>query len=193
MNVRELSHVVSTALQITGVERHAAHLTHDELLPRAGEEVDERDAAVLLLAVAAAPHPDQASQVVENLASLRLENLVQAGTVMRCEDDVRARLPGNALNAVAEALEYGTSDGPGFRIFGFSVQQGGHFAVITSSAGLPGGVPDRRLQYGEGMSFGLEIHAVVTATALAGVAHALHPQIEVGIDQQGQVQSLATH
>ena len=42
---RELCRVVSAALQVPGVERHAARLVRDGWLPRAGEEVDERDAA----------------------------------------------------------------------------------------------------------------------------------------------------
>ncbi len=76
---RELCRVVSAALQVSGVERHAARLVRDGWLPRAGVEIYERDAAILLLGVAATPHPDQASQVIENLASLRLNGLEQAG------------------------------------------------------------------------------------------------------------------
>ena len=66
-------------------------------------EIYERDAAILLLGVAAAPHPDQAAQVVENLASLRLNSLKRAGVILPCDDTVRTRLPFNALNAVKGA------------------------------------------------------------------------------------------
>ncbi len=42
---RGLCGVTSAVLQVRGVERHAARLVCDGYLPRAGEEVDEDDAA----------------------------------------------------------------------------------------------------------------------------------------------------
>ncbi len=42
---RELCSATSAALQVPGVERHAARLVHDGYLPRAGDEVYEDDAA----------------------------------------------------------------------------------------------------------------------------------------------------
>ncbi len=42
---RGLCGVPSAVLQVRGVERHAARLVCDGYLPRAGEEVDEDDAA----------------------------------------------------------------------------------------------------------------------------------------------------
>ncbi len=41
---RALCRILSAALQVPGVERHAARLVRDGLLPRAGEDVDEADA-----------------------------------------------------------------------------------------------------------------------------------------------------
>ncbi len=67
--VRELCRALGAALQVRGIERHAARLVRDELLPRAGEEVDEHDAAILLLAVLGASQPEQASRTVKWLAS----------------------------------------------------------------------------------------------------------------------------
>ncbi len=42
---RELCRVLATALQVPSVERHAARLVRDGYLPRAGDEVDEDNAA----------------------------------------------------------------------------------------------------------------------------------------------------
>ncbi len=42
---RELCRGLVAALQVPGVERHAARLVRDGYLPRAGDEVDEADAA----------------------------------------------------------------------------------------------------------------------------------------------------
>ncbi len=75
ITTRELCSALATALQVPSVERSAARLVRDGILPRSGEEVNECDAAVLLLAVAAAPHPDQATQVVETVSSLGLRFL----------------------------------------------------------------------------------------------------------------------
>ncbi len=42
---RDLCGALGAALQVPGVERHAARLVHDGYLPRVGDEVDEADAA----------------------------------------------------------------------------------------------------------------------------------------------------
>ena len=44
-DTRELCRVVGAALHIPDVERHSARLVRDGYLPRAGDEVDEDDAA----------------------------------------------------------------------------------------------------------------------------------------------------
>ncbi len=45
ITTRELCGALGAALQVPGVERHAARLVRDGYLPRAGDEVDEADAA----------------------------------------------------------------------------------------------------------------------------------------------------
>ncbi len=42
---RELCGALGAALQVSGVARHAARVVRDGYLPRAGDEVDEADAA----------------------------------------------------------------------------------------------------------------------------------------------------
>ncbi len=42
---RDLCRALGAALQVPGVERHSARLVRDGYLPRAGDEVDEDDAA----------------------------------------------------------------------------------------------------------------------------------------------------
>ncbi len=42
---RDLCRALGAALQVRGVERHAARLVRDGYLPRAGDEVDEDNAA----------------------------------------------------------------------------------------------------------------------------------------------------
>ncbi len=45
ITTRELCGALGTALQVPGVERHAARLVRAGYLPRAGDEVDEANAA----------------------------------------------------------------------------------------------------------------------------------------------------
>ncbi len=47
---RDLCHTLGVALQVPGVERYAARLLRDGYLPRAGDEVDEADAALTFAA-----------------------------------------------------------------------------------------------------------------------------------------------
>ncbi len=73
ITTRELCRVLATALHVSGVERYAARLVRRGLLPRAGYEVEAIDAAVLLMAVAAAPRPEDAPHVVATLAGGRVD------------------------------------------------------------------------------------------------------------------------
>jgi hypothetical protein len=75
MNLRELVHLISTTLQVLGVERHAARLMRAGYLPRSSDTADEDDAALLLLAVMAAPDPSDAVEVVDRLSRLPLVTL----------------------------------------------------------------------------------------------------------------------
>ena len=72
MTIRDLCAVIGSALHIPDVQRWAAPLVRAGLLPRAGAEADASDAAVLLLAVAAAPDPKDAPRVVAGLGALPL-------------------------------------------------------------------------------------------------------------------------
>ena len=106
---RDLCGALGAALQVPGVERYAARLVRDGYLPRAGDEVDEGDAAILLLAVAAAPHPDQATDAIESLMSRRLMLLsrdIGGGIVIEAQDAGRALMSETVVAALAGALEF---------------------------------------------------------------------------------------
>ena len=76
---RDLCRALSAILQIPGVERHAARLVRDGLLPRAREEVEDHDAAILLLALLGTADPAQATWAVERLAGLPRTKVVKSG------------------------------------------------------------------------------------------------------------------
>ena len=193
---RTLCGALSAILQVRGVERHAARLVRDGYLPRSGEEVDERDATILLLAVAAAPHPDQATEVVETLSSLNLRFLSQAVALVvtvQCGDDDRALMPGNVVDAVAEALEYeACTCTPGFQITRLSIQQGGQNATLDAHIHLPGEMRSYCAQYGDIDLFpsGLQTITVVSDTILRAVAAILQPD-QAQRHQQELMPSLA--
>ncbi len=56
---RDLCGGLAVALQVPGVERHAARLVREGYLPRAGDEVDEADAAPSPAAVRQRRHRDR--------------------------------------------------------------------------------------------------------------------------------------
>ncbi len=59
-------------------------------------------------------------------------------------------MPGNVIDAVAEALEYETFNcTPGFQISRLSVQQGGHEVVLDAHVRLPEDLRSYCAQYGE--------------------------------------------
>ena len=194
---RELCRVLATALHVPGIERYAARLVRDGLLPCSSEEVDERDAAMLLLAVAATPYPAQATQVVEILASLNLGYLVRkltAFALLQCDDDDRALMPGNVVDAVAEALEFETFNGvPGFQITRLSVEQGGQGVALDARMYLPEETRRYSAQYGEPdlLPSGIQFSAVVLPSALSAVARAFQPQ--TGRQAHEPMLSLVTH
>lgn len=77
---RKLCRALGAALQVPGVERFAARLVREGVLPRAGDGVNGAEVVALLLAVLGASHPEQASQTVERLAGLpRLQVSKQFG------------------------------------------------------------------------------------------------------------------
>ncbi len=72
MNVRDLCNLLSATLHLPGVDRWAEQLGIRELLPGLDHEVYAIDAALLLVAVVAAPRPADAPRVVVTLADLPL-------------------------------------------------------------------------------------------------------------------------
>ncbi len=70
--LHNLCRVLATALHVPGVDRWAEHLVRRELLSGPDHEANALDAALLLAAVVAAPHPEDAPRVVVALADLPL-------------------------------------------------------------------------------------------------------------------------
>ena len=71
-SLRELCHVLSATFHLPGVDLWAEHLVRRELLPGLDHEVITLDAALLLMAVVAAPRPADAPLVVATLADIPL-------------------------------------------------------------------------------------------------------------------------
>ncbi len=71
MNVRELCRLLSATLHLPGVDRWAEQLVRRELLPGFDHEVNALDAALLLMAVVAAPRPADAPEVARKRALRR--------------------------------------------------------------------------------------------------------------------------
>ncbi len=94
MNVRELCRLLSATLHLPGVDRWAEQLVSRELLPSLDREVYALDAALLLMAVVAAPRPEDAPLAVITLADLPLVR--RSG---RRPADGRKPFPGTTLPA----------------------------------------------------------------------------------------------
>ncbi len=113
---RELCRAMATALQVPGVELHAARMVRDGLLPRSGAETDERDAAMLLLAVLGTADPNQASQTAERLAGLsRLWVSKQSGFwdwLIPTADAGEAPFAPTLIDLVRDVLECLVTDTP---------------------------------------------------------------------------------
>lgn len=191
---RQLCRALGTALQVPGVERHTARLVRDGYLPRSGEEVDEKEAAILLLAVMAAHDPAEASHVIETLMSRELMFSARSVTpdiVMQNLDADRDLLPLTVIDALADALEFenfGTI--PGLRINRLSVEHGALCVTIDVTVELPTGPIFLCAQYGAAgpLAGGLQAYVVAGNVVLRAVARALHPS-EVQRDQQEPLMS----
>ncbi len=57
--IRDLCRALSATLQVPGVERYAARLVRDGYMPRAGDEVDEADAAPTFAALRQRRHRER--------------------------------------------------------------------------------------------------------------------------------------
>ena len=72
---RELCRVLAAALHVSGVERWAEQLVVREFLPGLDHKVTALDAALLLMAVVAAPRPTDAPRVVVTLAKAVMQDI----------------------------------------------------------------------------------------------------------------------
>lgn len=181
--VRDLCCVLSSALQVCGVEKFAARLMCDGYLPRAGDEVDEQDAAILILAVAVAPDPSQASHVIDTLMALRLQSMScdLVSMTFPATDGERAFMPATVVEAVTETLECGIYNPvPGFQLIGLNVEQGGLSLNLTAFVRIPGEVRTYHAVYGgiEVPAVGLRTFVEIPFTVFGSVAAALQSRTE---------------
>ena len=135
--LRELCSAAGDALHIPGVERYAAPLVRESLLPRSREEVGARDTAILLLAVAAAACPGDAVEVVERLVHLPLillkRHLYNENSFPE-ENWVHGRIPDSPLTIV-EAVEHEIACAAGdISVRAIEIAEGGGHAKIYGIA-----------------------------------------------------------
>jgi len=183
-STRDLCRVLGAALHVHDIERYAARLVRDGWLPRAGAEVDESDAATLMLAVAGAAHPSQAGEAVEAISGLPLALMSPSSM-----PEIETLAPASPLDAIADAI----------------ANLGRHpFTLVTVEQGaacvvVQGFVSDRpcgqffTATYGDISTerHGLRVYVEIPPAALEAVAAALVPQ---EISRQGEAMpSLATH
>jgi len=131
---RTLCRALGAAFQVAGVEKYAARLVRDGLLPRSGEEVDERDAAMLLLAVLGTSQPEQASWMAERLVDLpRLRVSEQLGLLewwIPAPDADQSRFAPTLLELMSDLLGCLVEGLPGIRA--------GRITVARDAAGVTG-------------------------------------------------------
>ena len=170
MNVRELCRLLGETLHVPGIERWAARLVRQGLLPRSGHEVDAFDAAVLLLAIMAAPRPADAARAVVTVAGLPL--------ISADNEDVAAMFR-DPLVALAAAIEEAAHPEGDFLFGSLKVQECGVSAELHGY--LTDGLREYRTKYAPfdwgsptGISRFIEIHA----DAIETIAAALWPPVE---------------
>ena len=112
ITTRELCRLLSVTLHIPDVDRWAEQLIDCEYLLGFDHEVYALDAALLLLAVVAAPRPADAPRVVVTLADLRLvfverrkDDGAKLPTWEPGSDDDIAAMFGDPLEVLAAAIE----------------------------------------------------------------------------------------
>ena len=97
---RDLCRALGAALQVPGVEKYAARLVRDGYLPRAGDEVDEADAAPTFAALRQRRHRERRKRgcfvVPVDVTAEMIEALVKRGDV----DEAN----GSDLDYVGEAI-----------------------------------------------------------------------------------------
>ena len=184
-DTRQLCRAVGAAVHTPDVERYAARLVRRGLLPSAGCKVGAIDAALLLLAVAAAPRPADAPHVVVTAAGLPLAwvdrrfGTAKSPTWVPGTDADIAAIPSDPLECLAAAIEEAL-DPEGQFVFGsLKVAEGGASAELHACLGADyreyrAGYALRSLGSQTGLSRFVELHRDVIE-ALAG---ALWPPTE---------------
>ena len=187
---RDLCGAIGSALHVPGVKRWAAPLVRAALLPRAGSEADAGDAAVLLLAVAGAPDPEDAPRVVAGLGALPLlclqrnvGSLVFEMWTPATEEDLWLVSPDPA-HALAWAIESASEPAgtEGRFLFGrLRIEEGGVNALLHGWVSFGGVLREYRATYampGPVISPPLRRLTEIQASAVNAVADALTPADE---------------
>ena len=174
---RDLCGALGAALQVPAVERHAARLVRNGYLPRAGEEVDEHDAAILLLAVLGTADPNQASQAAERLAGLpRLRVSTQLAFLewwMPATDADQSQFELTLVDLVRDILGCLVEDTPGVRA--------GEITVVRDDADVTvfvhSGTGFYRVTYGAPFVAiaGIRVSASISGDGLKVLADSLKP------------------
>ncbi len=197
---RDLCRAMGAALRVPGVEKYAARLVRDGYLPRAGEEVDEHDAATLLLAVAAAPHPEQATDVIESLMGLSPRTFSWSsndfvprfvfGEHWTFADNPSRWMAATAIEEIADVLANESAEVHCDRLV---VEQGGANATLYLRSMIFGEHRTYRMHYGDARSFsaGLWTTVEIPQASINAVVEALRPG---AIPRRTEVmQSLSMH
>lgn len=201
MNVRNLARVIGAALQIQGVERHAARLARAGWLPRAGCPVDADDAAALLLAVLGAPDPEGAVVVVDNAALLPLQSVAVSDGLPGPDETWRPAAerasrvaPPSLLEAVGEAIEC-MAHMASTRVRTLVVQERGRAGVVSILFAALGPPASWQLVYAlapHEPPAALQRHAEMSGEALRSIALALRDEPQRTVEAP-EMQSMAIH
>ena len=141
MNVRELCRLLSATLHVPDIGHWAERLVDRELLPGLDSEVTALDAALLLMAVVAAPRPEDAPHAVVTLADLpRMSTMCRVPgpeieTWARCTDADRAAMPDDPLDALATAIEQEPFPDSRFFFLSLKIEGGGARAELLGRLG----------------------------------------------------------
>ncbi len=183
--LRELCRVLATALHVPGVERWAEQLIRRELLPGLDHEVYAIDAALLLVAVVAAPRPADAPRVVVTLADLPLVSTrrcvgsAELETWVQCTDADFAAIPSDPLDALATAIEEEPFPENRFYFGSLKIEENGTSAELLGSLGDD--FNNCRARYylpASGLPSGLTRSVELHADVIGSIANALWPPAE---------------
>ena len=191
---RQLCRALGAALQVREVERHAARLVRDGYLPRAGEEADEQDSALLLLVILGTPRPEQASQVAETMMDLPRQRVSVAtgfleGWMPATKAD-EAYIAPTLVGLIADGLECMRLGMSSVSLDLITAAQGEAHVTVK----LLVGPQFYRATYGMPVvsSAGLRTFASVSSAALRALADSLKPDIARHAVEHA-MPSLATH